>query len=195
VYREQMRRAVPDAQPFGLADGWGLGLALFSSGDTVWVGHDGNADGTACYLRIEPVNGCVVALTTNASNGIGMWLEVVAELARAGLPVGNHSPMEALGRPASTPPDCDGTYLNGDVQYCVTTLENGHIHLEIEGEAVARLTFHEGLTFAQQDLTSGQSMYPGRVVPDPVTGEIAFIQIGGRLARRVVPPAPEGEPS
>ena len=61
VYAEQMRQAVSGAEPFGLADGWGLGLAVFRSGNTTWVGHDGNANGTACYLRFAPAYGCAIA--------------------------------------------------------------------------------------------------------------------------------------
>src|SRR5262249_7759119 len=50
-YAAQMCRPVPGADPSGLAEGWGLGLATFGDG---WVGHDGNAYGTLCYLRIAP---------------------------------------------------------------------------------------------------------------------------------------------
>jgi CubicO group peptidase (beta-lactamase class C family) len=183
AYAEQMRQAVPGAEPFGLADGWGLGLMLFSTGNTAWAGHDGNADGTACFLRIEPVNGCLVALTSNASSGIGMWQELVSELSRGGLSVGTYSSIQALGQPTAPPPSCVGNYLNGDTEYSVT-LEKGDTLLAIDGEAVARLAFHEGFTFAQQDLTSGQRMVPGRFLPDPITGELDLIQVSGRLARR-----------
>ena len=72
AYAQHMRQAVPCAEPFGLADAWGLGLAVFRNSDSIWVGHDGNADGTACYLRVEPVNGSIVAFTSNANIGLGM---------------------------------------------------------------------------------------------------------------------------
>jgi CubicO group peptidase (beta-lactamase class C family) len=180
---EQMREAVPAAQPFGIADGWGLGLALFSTGDTVWVGHDGNANGTACYLRIEPVGGSIVACTTNAVSGIGMWQELVTELAGAGLPVANYSTIEGLGRRTAAPPDCAGSYVNGNLEYSLTVQDRDAL-LSIDGETVARLAFHEGFTFAQQDLESGQWTNAGRLLPDPVSGKLDLIQIGGRLARR-----------
>ena len=183
AYAEHMREAVPAAQPFGIADGWGLGLALFSTGDTIWVGHDGNADGTACYLRIEPVSGIVVACTTNAISGIGMWQELVTELARAGLPIANYSTIEGLGRRTAAPLDCVGSYVNGNLEYSVT-LEDRDALLAIGGETVARLAFHEDFTFAQPDLTSGQWMNAGRLLPDPISGDLDLIQVGGRLARR-----------
>jgi CubicO group peptidase (beta-lactamase class C family) len=56
----QMRTPVPAADPFGLADGWGLGLALYGGSDGRgdgggdvrgaggWVGHDGNAPPATC---------------------------------------------------------------------------------------------------------------------------------------------------
>ncbi len=43
AYARQMRRAVPRADPFGLADGWGPGLAVYWHQPAEWVGHDGNA--------------------------------------------------------------------------------------------------------------------------------------------------------
>jgi hypothetical protein len=53
----RMREAVGVAEPFGLADGWGLGLAVFDADGTRWFGHDGNSDGTACHLRVDPGDG------------------------------------------------------------------------------------------------------------------------------------------
>jgi CubicO group peptidase (beta-lactamase class C family) len=185
AYSEQMRRAVPNAEPFGLADGWGLGLAVFSKGNTVWVGHDGNADGTACYVRVEPVNGYVVAFTCNANIGLTMWQELVGELGKAGLPVGNYSTIEALGPPTALPEDCVGSYLNGDIEFSVTAQENGDLSLETEGEALP-LVFHEGLIFSQEDPTSGQRIPAGRFLHDPTTGDLDLIQINGRVARRRV---------
>ena len=64
------------------------------------------------------------------------------------------------------------------------TLENGDALLAIDGENVARLAFHEGFTFAQQDLESGQWRNAGRLLPDPISGDLDLLQVGGRLARR-----------
>lgn len=183
AYAEQMRQAVASAEPFGLADGWGLGLAVFRSGNTTWVGHDGNADGTACYLRVEPTSGCVVAFTSNSNVGAGMWQEMILELRDVGLPMCNYSTIATLGRTTAPVPDCVGTYRNGDIEYSVTVQENNY-HLAIDGETVSRLTFHDGLIFAQQDIASGQWIHAGRFLRNPVTGDIDGILVGGRVGRR-----------
>ena len=186
AYSEQMRQAVPSAEPFGLADGWGLGLAVFSKGNTVWVGHDGNADGTACYVRVEPVNGYIVAFTCNANIGLKMWQELVGELGKAGLPIGNYSIIEALGPPTAPPPGCVGSYLNGDHEFfSVTAQENGDLSWGGEGEALP-LVFHEGLIFSVEDRTSGQWTPAGRFLRDPITGDLDLVQMNGRVARRRV---------
>lgn len=184
TYTEQMRQAIPGTNPFGLADGWSLGLAMFRNASNEWVGHDGNADGTACYFRVDPVNGCVVAFTSNANIGLVMWRDLVAELRGRGLPITSYSTVEALGRPTAPPPGCVGRYVNGDTEYVVTAQVNGNYRLAVDGEVVARLTFHEGLIFSQQDVVSGQLMHAGRCIQDPTTGEINGIQVNGRVARR-----------
>jgi CubicO group peptidase (beta-lactamase class C family) len=185
MYAEQMRHTVPTAKPFGLADGWGLGLAIFRQKDAVWVGHDGNADGTACYLRIDPVNGSVIAFTSNANLGILMWQELVAELGRLGLPIeGYYSSIEVLGRLTTPPPGCLGSYRNGDTEYSVTLQENGNHCLTVDGESVAWLGFHEDLTFSQRDMSSGQYICAGRFLRNPVTGDIDGILVNGRVGHR-----------
>ena len=185
-YSEQMRQAVPSAEPFGRADGWGLGLAVFSKGNTIWVGHDGSVDGTACYFRVEPISGSIVAFTSNANIELGMWQELVDELDKAGLPIGNYSIIEALGPPTAPPPGCVGSYLNGDDEFfSVTAQENGDLSLEVEGEALP-LVFHEGLIFSQEDPTSGRRIPAGRFLHDPTTGDLDLIQINGRVLRRQV---------
>ena len=198
AYAEQMRRPVPGAEPFGLADGWGLGLALFEHtafehADSLWVGHDGNSDGTACALRIDPQGGCVIAFTSNATTGFAMWRDLVPELARMGLPITNYSTAEALTRSALPPVDCQGSYLNGDSEYSVQAQQNGQFFLLIDGDAVARLSFYDDLIFSQQDLESGEWGHAGRFLRNPVTGDIDQIQVDGRLARRrAAPPDEDG---
>lgn len=179
----EMRRAVPHAEPFGLADGWGAGLAVFTEGSADWVGHDGNADGTACYLRVDPEGGWVVALTTNANTGIGLWQDLLGELAASGVPIGPAREWIAQGPPVAPPQNCVGTYLNGDMEYRVIRGDDGGVCLVDDGE-IAPLTFHDGSTFALDDPSTGRQVLGGRFTADPSTGVIDGIQINGRLVRR-----------
>lgn len=192
----EMRRAVPAADPFGLADGWGLGLAVFSGGGpdrtSEWVGHDGNADGTACYLRVDPAGGWIIALTTNTNTGIGMWRDLLARLPDLGIPApavwGNADP--AGGRGARTTgtvggrgaPNYVGTYANGDSEYVVTRSNEGW-RLAADGEDYTVAAGPDGLTFALLD-PSGQRLPGGRFQRDPATGEISGVVVNGRVARR-----------
>jgi CubicO group peptidase (beta-lactamase class C family) len=192
-YAGQIRQAVPGADPFGLADGWGLGLAVFHNGATEWVGHDGNADGTSCYLRVDPATGWVVAFTSNANNGLGLWEELLPELGQAGGPDLRPRTRVPEGRPAAPPLDAAGSYSNGDVEYAVV-VEDGHLLLSVDGSDFARLTFHEDLVFSLPDPNTGQQVIGGRFRRDSVTGEIEAVLVGGRLARRRVQPADNAAP-
>jgi len=182
-YAEQMRRPVPGAVPFGLADGWGLGLAVYRHATTNWIGHDGNADGTACYLRINPTEGWVIALTTNASTGGSLWQDLLAEASGANLPIDPAGAAASPGRAAAPPPGCAGKYVNGSLEYLVAAGADGSVHLAVEGQPPAPLTFHDDMAFSMADPASGRRVIGGRFVPDPVTGNIHGMQIGGRFAR------------
>jgi CubicO group peptidase (beta-lactamase class C family) len=188
AYADQMRQAVPCADPFGLADGWGLGLAVYRQESADWVGHDGNADGTSCYLRINPADGWVIALTSNASTGAGLWQDLLAELARAGVPIGPPRAPAAGALHVVPPPGCAGRYANGDVEYAVTAGSAGSIHMSVDGENFVPLTFHDDLTFSVLDPDSGRRVFGGRFVREPATGKVYGIQVGGRLARKQVFP-------
>jgi hypothetical protein len=182
----EMRQPVPGADPTGLADGWGLGLAVYRHEYADWAGHDGNADGTCCYLRISPADGWVIALTTNASTGAGLWQDLLSELAQAGVPI------DPIGEPSSgrrlTVPltGCAGTYVNGDVEYTVGTGSNGAVHVSLDGENPVPLTLYDDLTFSLPHPDTGRRMFGGRFVREPATGQIYGIQVGGRLARKQV---------
>jgi CubicO group peptidase (beta-lactamase class C family) len=180
----EMRRPVPHGVPFGLADGWSLGLALFRDGATTWLGHDGNGDGTACHLRFDPAGGTVVALTTNGNSGFGMWLDLVQDLRVAGCPVGDYDRLRGLQGRRSSPPNCTGSYVNGDIEYTVQPARDGTLLLTVDGEPFAELTPHEGLIFAMRDVDTDENNQMGRFLPDPHGDGIGWIQIGGRLARR-----------
>jgi CubicO group peptidase (beta-lactamase class C family) len=186
----QMRQPVDGADPSGLADGWGLGLAVFGTGAPSteesapdWVGHDGNANGTACYLRVNPDDDWVIALTSNANTGYGLWQELVAELAQADIPI--EQPSVTLSAQPTVPPmGCAGTYLNGDVEYEVEARRDGHLYLAVDSDAFAQLRCYEDLTFSTRDPNSGRQVVSGRFVHDPVTKTIDAIQVGGRHASR-----------
>jgi CubicO group peptidase (beta-lactamase class C family) len=188
---EQMRQAVPGAEPFGLADGWGSGLAVFRDGTTDWVGHDGNANGTCCYLRIEPADGWVVALTTNASTGVSLWQELCTELRLASIPIGAHGgdDLSPIGH-VDPPTECVGSYSNGPTEWLVTAADGG-LCLASGGELIAWLAFSHDLSFEVQDVTSRQKLHVGRFLRDPITKQIELLQIFGRIARRRPPAVPE----
>ncbi|MFD1148474.1 serine hydrolase domain-containing protein [Saccharothrix hoggarensis] len=179
----EMRRPVPGAEPFGLADGWGLGLALFRRGGTEWFGHDGTADGTSCHLRIDPESGAVVALTANSASGAALWRQLLPDLRAAGLDVGEHTTSVDLGPRVSVPPGCAGDYLNGDTVYSVVVRDGG-LHLVVDGDEAARLTLHDGLVFSVTDPAGGEAGHPGRFLRDPRSGVVDRIQVGGRIASR-----------
>jgi CubicO group peptidase (beta-lactamase class C family) len=181
AYADRMRQPAPGADPFGLADGWGLGLALFRHGGVEWVGHDGNVDGASCYLRIDPAGGRVIAFTSNANTGAGMWRDVVAELARVGIPVAPAA-VAPPGPVVAPPRGCAGTYANGDMEFVVVK-EGGRHYLGVDGEFGA-LTFHEDLVFSLRDPNSGRTVVGGRFLRDQATGALDGVQVNGRVATR-----------
>ncbi len=176
--RDQMCAPVPGADPFGLADGWGLGLACFGPRT---VGHDGNGDGTSCHLRMNRDTGTVVALTTNSATGFALWRELAPDLPALGVPVDDHVPF-ADGHPVAAPDGCTGVYANGDVEYTVAHHGNG-LRLTVDGEPFADLTVHSGHRFAMRDCDTGETDQAGRFVLDG-DGRVVGLQVGGRLASK-----------
>ncbi len=178
-----MREAVPVAEPFGLADGWGLGLAVFDVDGCRWVGHDGNGDGTSCHLRVDPDAGWVVAFTSNANTGTGLWRDLLGVLAGTDLPIAPPRPAVPPARTVPAQPNCAGTYVNANMSYVVES-RGGGLYLSVDGDAFARLTCHENLVFSVRDPASGRQVLGGRFVRDPRTGAVQAIQLDGRLASR-----------
>ncbi|MFJ1934090.1 serine hydrolase domain-containing protein [Kitasatospora sp. NPDC088160] len=185
---ETMRRIEPNTDAFGLADAWGLGLAHYLAPDgRTWVGHDGTGDGTSCHLRVDPQEGTVVALTTNAGTGLALWDDLLAELGEAGIEVGSH-PFTRLRGDAPPAPDhlladCAGTYRNGATEYRLVHDPDG-LRLDQGGRPFARLAVRSDLAFSVVELTTERTGYTGRFHRDPDTGRIDRMQVGGRLAAR-----------
>lgn len=180
AYAAEMQQAVPNAEPLVVADGWGLGVAVFGKGSTAWVGHFGGMAGAHCDVRLDPSSGCIVAFTSNANTGTNMWYELADELRRAGLPIKGCSNIEALGRPTVPPRGCVGSYLNGKVEYLVAPTGTGAVSIAINGDVAMELIFFEDLNFSVVE----HPVMRGRFLRDPVTGEIERIQFGIVVACR-----------
>ncbi|MGW4826852.1 serine hydrolase domain-containing protein [Amycolatopsis japonica] len=181
VTAADMHRRVPDAEPYGLADGWGLGIAHYEDGDEVWLGHDGTADGTSCQLRIDQAGACVVAFTANGAAGTDMWHDLVAELRALGLAIPERRP-PAPARPVPIAAGDFGTYRNGALDYTIRPGEHGGAELVADGEVFPGLTLHDDASFTVLDPVTGRPTPCGRLRGTP--GEATAIEIGGRLARR-----------
>lgn len=178
TYAQQMRQAVPIAEPpWGWADGWGLGLAVFGTGDIAWVGHFGACVGTACEVRFDPASGCIVAFTSNAKRG--MWHELIDELRRAGLAIKDCYDAEIRERPIVPPAECSGSYQNGNAQFSIVTTEAGTLNF-IAGDAVTEFICFEDLSF----FAPAQPRVRGRFLQDPISGEVDGFQCGLYVYRR-----------
>ncbi len=178
-----MRSPVPGVEPFGLADGWGLGLALFRDPVGDWVGHDGTADGTSCHLRIEPNSGRVVALTTNANTGAALWEDLLSRLRDGGIPVGDYD-TGSLERPLAMPGELSGHYANGDMEYRVDVRDARTAALVVGGEVYPGLMLHRDGVFSVREPASGRRVLGGRFLWDSATGRVRGLQTGGRVAGR-----------
>ncbi|MEV6827026.1 serine hydrolase domain-containing protein [Amycolatopsis sp. NPDC051102] len=181
---ERMRRPVPGAEPFGLADAWGLGLAGYRGADADWAGHDGTADGTSCHLRIDAEHGRIVALTTNGSTGSALWTDLVAALRAEGLPVGDYELPSGLDRAARPAADLTGSYTNGDLEYQVDVRADGGTVLVVDGEVYPELALLRDGSFSVREPATGRRIIGGRFLTDPATGTVSAMQAGGRVARR-----------
>ncbi|MGA6168321.1 serine hydrolase domain-containing protein [Amycolatopsis magusensis] len=181
VTAADMHRPVEGAEPFGLADGWGLGVAHFGAGDETWLGHDGNADGTSCYLRIDQAGACVVALTSNSVAGSDLWHDLVGELDTLGISLPVRATRSAGARRVPLPGGDFGTYRNGAVEYTIRPDETGAA-LDVDGEVFPELERYDDATFTVRDPATGRATPCGRFRGEP--GAATAVDIGGRIARR-----------
>ncbi len=92
--------------------------------------------------------------------------------------------MPPAAAPAAEVPDCFGDYRNGDAYYRVARDAGGELYMEMDDGLPWRLTCHEDLLFQVQSPVGDEPPVPGRFVPDRTTGEIALMEIGGRVAKR-----------
>ncbi|WP_424186400.1 serine hydrolase domain-containing protein [Actinokineospora sp. G85] len=182
-----MREPVPAAEPYGLAAGWGPGLASFTGDGPVWWGHDGTGDGTSAHLRVQPEQDAAVALVANAGSGAALWRALVAELRAAGIPLADQQ-APAEGPPHPPPAECLGRYLNGATEYVVGA-DGDQVGLAVDGVAVAVLRVRPDLGFTMHDTVSAGPPHAGRFLRDPATGRVDRLQVTGRLARRGAPAA------
>jgi CubicO group peptidase (beta-lactamase class C family) len=181
VTAADMHRRVPVAEPYGLADGWGLGLAHFGDGDDGWLGHDGTADGTSCHLRVDQAGECVVAFTANGAGGTELWRAVADELRHLGIAL-PHQRFRAPGAcPVPVPAGDFGTYRNGAVDYTIRPDDAGAC-LVVDGEVFPELTRYDDATFTVRDPATGRAAPCGRFHGAP--GAATAVEIGGRRARR-----------
>lgn len=182
-----MHRPLPGAVPFGLADGWGLGMAVFRDKQTrtTWVGHDGTADGTSCHLRIDPAGGRVVALTSNADTGVELWHDLVGELRELGFPVASYTTPTNMNHPVPLKHAIFGKYVNGDTEYKVSVREDGRPYVAVAGEVYPDLTLYERGEFSVRHPGSGKPIPGGRFLSIPGTDRVTALQTGGRIARRL----------
>ncbi|GHF24644.1 serine hydrolase [Streptomyces mashuensis] len=191
-HRALMHTPDPAADSFGMADGWAPGLGCYGGPDNRWLGHDGTVDGGTCNLRFHPGTGAAVALTTNATTGSSLWLDVVEELRSLGLDVADHDPGlppgPATGATAPDPAPVLGDYANGDTVFSVRRHEGG-VRLSDRTGLVADVTLHDGLYFTARRVDAGQAPYAGRFLPDGDTGEVTLLRLAGRSARRLPPAA------
>ncbi|MFB9927718.1 serine hydrolase domain-containing protein [Amycolatopsis halotolerans] len=180
VTASDLHRPVPGAEPFGLADGWGLGLACFGDEESRWLGHDGTADGTSCHLRIDQAGACVLALTANGAGGTDLWHDLVAELPEFGLPPQRVQVAESCPVPL---PDGDyGSFRNGAIGYTIRPDALGGACLDVDGDVFPELTRYADGTFTVRDPATGRATPCGRFRGEP--GAATAVEIGGRLARR-----------
>lgn len=180
-----MRAPVGGADPFGVAAGYGLGVASYGGG---WFGHDGNTGGATCTVRFHPEQRRALVLQTNATSG--WWL---AERFLADLDVGTYRPPVPTGRLRgadlkAAADELTGTYRSGDRVVEVTLGGTGDLlfagkPIALYEDLVFRLDAADG---APQAALADDFRFVHRFLRSPRTGAVSGLQFGGArvLARR-----------
>jgi CubicO group peptidase (beta-lactamase class C family) len=179
-----IRKPVAGAEPFGLAAGWGLGLAAFGDG---WFGHDGNTGGATCTLRVHPQRGRALVLMTNATSGRHLAEQFLAELGigsyRGPVPVGalGGASLRALAEQVC------GSYRSGDREVEVALAGDGELRF-----GGSRMVLYRDLLFrlaapGDDEAAAGESRDVHRFLRSPVTGRVEALQFGGArvMSRKV----------
>ncbi|QHF96047.1 alpha/beta hydrolase [Streptomyces sp. NHF165] len=183
---EEMRTPVPGVRPYGLADGWGLGLMAHrnTAGD-IWLGHDGAVGGASCQLRLHPAGNTALALTANATTGQKLWEDLLDLLRADGLDIGHHTlPLPDTPR-VQDPGPYLGEYANGDLVLVVVADPGGQLFLTRKDYFDSKLEIHEDDRFVSRDPEVDAVPVVGRFVRAEPGGPITLLQYGGRaLARR-----------
>ncbi|MFB6814998.1 serine hydrolase domain-containing protein [Streptomyces sp. NPDC056347] len=180
-----MREPVPGAEPFGLADAWGLGLMSHRGERGVWYGHDGAVGGASCNLRLHPGSSTALALTANSTAGPRLWEALVSELRAIGLDLGHYRLPDPEAPRVTEPGAYFGTYANGDLHLVVMTGPDGELYLTREDYADYLLTIHTDDRFVARDREHDGLPIVGRFVREHPGGPIALLQYGGRALQRL----------
>ncbi|MFI6028108.1 serine hydrolase domain-containing protein [Amycolatopsis magusensis] len=168
------------AEPFGVADGWGLGWALYDSPDGPWYGHDGTLAGSSCSVRVHAPTRTAVALLANGSAGLDLWTRVAGEIG-----VGAYRPPRVE---FTNPPDGReflGDYYNDTT--CFTVSRRGHGELGLSDGTGLDAVLRVGDCDLVQVLGMDEGTHVGRFLRAP-GGEVAALQFSGRIARLRVAP-------
>ncbi|MFJ9701008.1 serine hydrolase domain-containing protein [Streptomyces fradiae] len=186
-----MGRAVPAADPFGLAAGWGAGWGLYPGGDTLWLGHDGTLDGGSCNVRVDPASGTVLAFTTNSTTGLSAWLDLVGELDRLGLSVGHYEQPAPADRPYDEAAALAGEFVNGELAIRVSHegAGGGTLRLDADNGVSGVLTVGADLVFSVRAADQGDVLFSGRFLSSAQGRPADLMQYNGRTLRRAGVPA------
>lgn len=180
-----MREVVHVAEPFGLADAWGLGLMRHESARGPWHGHDGAVGGASCNLRLHPATSTALAFTANCTTGPRMWEDLVVRLRAAGLDLGHYRLPAPEAPEVGDTGDYLGTYANGDLQLVVKTTAPDELYLTRADYSDYRLTIHADDRFVARSGEHASLPIVGRFVREAPAGPIALLQYGGRALQRL----------
>ncbi|MFC0007492.1 serine hydrolase domain-containing protein [Micromonospora siamensis] len=174
-----LREPVPAAEPFGLADRWGSGWAIFRNG---WIGHDGTLDGAVCHVRAHPPTTSVIAYVANATSGDALWTDLTVAVSALGLDVAAAEMSIAnVEIPFTDLEQYEDVYVNGRTRLTVQAAEGGRLRIADAGGFKATLIGCGSDQFAVRRVDSTEVPHLGRFLRDDA-GRVTALQLSGRLA-------------